>query len=158
MQAVIEIPREIEERLREDLRRGGHREIGGVVMGECLHPGRFRVADYTVDHGGGTLATFVRSLRAVLRALNHFFDKTEHEYRRFNYLGEWHSHPSFSPTPSPRDIKSVQSIASDPEVGANFVALLVLRLRGDGEIEGSATVFQASAGPQSATLVLAGGG
>ena len=128
MGAVIEIPTEIEKRLRADLRRGGQREIGGILMGECLQPGRFRVADITADHGGGTIATFVRSLRAALQALTRFFDRTEHDYRRFNYLGEWHSHPSFAPTPSNRDIESLQNIADDPEVGANFVVLLIVKL------------------------------
>ncbi len=156
MGAVIEIPAHIEERLRRDLLSGGRREIGGILMGECLEPGRFQVVDFTVDHGGGTVSTFVRSLRAVLQALTRFFDRTEHEYQRFNYLGEWHSHPSFAPSPSFRDIESVQSIADDPEVGANFVALLILRLSDETGIEGTATVFQVGVPPEAATLVFSG--
>ena len=156
MGAVIEIPTEIEERLRADLRRGGQREIGGILMGECLQPGRFRVADVTADHGGGTITTFVRSLRAVLQALTRFFDRTKHDYRRFNYLGEWHSHPSFAPTPSNRDIESVQNIADDPEVGANFVVLLIVKLGRENKIDASATIFQTNTPPEPVTLVLAG--
>ncbi len=154
---VIEIPAEIEERLRRDLRRGARREIGGILMGECLSPGRFRVVDFTVDHGRGTVVTFVRSLRAVLQALGRFFDRTEHHYQRFNYLGEWHSHPSFAPIPSSRDIESVQSIADDPDVGANFVSLLIVKIGGKKSIEGSVTIFQANASPEAATLVFAEG-
>ena len=153
---MIEVPADIESRLREDLRRGGQREIGGILMGECLQPGRFRVADFTVDHGGGTIATFVRSLRAALQALTRFFDRTEHDYQRFNYLGEWHSHPSFAPIPSARDIEAVQSIADDEDVGANFVALLIVRLTAEHRIEGSATIIRANTRPISATLVFAG--
>ncbi len=152
---VIEIPAEVEERLQRDLRRGGRREIGGILMGECLQAGRFRVVDFTVDHRGGTVATFVRTLRAVPQALTRFFDRTEHDYRRFNYLGEWHSHPSFAPTPSSRDIESVQSIADDPEVGASFVTLLIVKLGDEKSISGSATIFREGASPEAATLVFA---
>lgn len=153
MQAKIEVPSEIERRLRHELRRGGVREVGGILMGECLAPGKFRVVDFTVDHGGGTVATFVRSLRTVVTALARFFHHTAHDYRRFNYLGEWHSHPSFLPTPSGRDFDSVQSIADDSNVGANFVTLLIVKLDSEGQIEGSATIFQACTLPAAATLV-----
>lgn len=155
MEVVIEVPAEIEARLREHLRRGGKREIGGILMGECLQPGRFRVADFTVDYGGGTIATFVRSLRAVLQALTRFFDQTEHDYKRFNYLGEWHSHPSFAPTPSTRDIESVQSIADDENVGANFVALLIVKLVAEHRVDASATIFRANTPPVPATIFFA---
>ena len=153
---MIEVPADIEARLREQLRRGGEREIGGILMGECLHPGRFRVADFTVDHRGGTIATFVRSLRAVLQALTRFFDRTEHDYKRFNYLGEWHSHPSFAPTPSKRDIESVQSIVDDKDGGANFVALLIVNLTAEYRIDASATIFRGTTPPVPARLVFAG--
>lgn len=153
---MIELPTDIQARLRKELSRGGSREIGGILMGECLEPGRFRVVDFTVDHGGGTVATFVRSLRAVLQALTRFFDRTGHNYRRFNYLGEWHSHPSFSLTPSSRDIDSVQSIADDPEVGANFVSFLIVKLGEEGALEGSVTVFQAGVSPQRGAIVSTG--
>ena len=153
---VIELPAEVEERLGKELRRGGRREIGGIMMGECMEPGYFRVVDFTADHGGGTVATFVRSLRWALQALSRFFDRTAHDYRHFNYLGEWHSHPSFSTIPSSRDLESAQSIADDPEVGANFVALLIVKLGEEGTIEGSATIFKASAPPEDATLLLTG--
>lgn len=158
METQIEIPARIERRLENELRRGGMNEIGGVLMGECLEPGRFRVVDFTADHGGGTVMTFVRSLRGVFQALNRFFDQTAHEYCRFNYLGEWHSHPSFAPRPSCRDIESAQSIVDDSEVGANFVTLLIVKIGTDGAIEGGATIFQANVPPKEATLVLEGRG
>lgn len=156
MRTVIEIPADIEERFRKELRRGGHREIGGILMGECIEPGWFRIVDFTVDHGGGSVATFVRSLSAVLQALTRFFDCTDHNYQRFNYLGEWHSHPSFAPIPSNRDIGSVQSIADDPKVGANFVTLLIVKLDNKKRIEASATIFMVDASPETTSLVFSG--
>lgn len=154
---VIEIPAKVEELLLKELRCGGPREIGGILMGECLEPGHFRVIEFTVDHSRGGSYSFVRVLRQALEALFRFFDRTEHNYSKYNYLGEWHSHPSFDPIPSRRDIESVQSIADDPEVGATFVTLLILRLRGELEIEASGTIFVPDSHPEPATLVFEGG-
>ena len=74
----------------------------------------------------------MRRLGEALSALARFFRLTGEDYTRFNYLGEWHSHPSFSTTPSEKDVQSMLEIAGDPEVGANFVALVIVRLRADG--------------------------
>ena len=126
-------------------------------MGECLAPSRFRVADLTIQRRGGTLASFVRRVGEALSALARFFRRTREDYTRFNYLGEWHSHPSFSTRPSAKDVRSMVEIAEDPEVGANFVALVIARLEG-GELVGSASVFWPDGVYEEARLSLEGSG
>ena len=64
-----------------------------------------------------------------LRAI---FQQTGHDYTRFNYLGEWHSHPSFAPYPSRTDDLSMLQIVQDVEVGANFAVLLIAKLELEG--------------------------
>ena len=86
----IVLPREIQERLSAALEDARQREIGGVLMGECLAPGRFRVVDLTIQRRGGRFASFVRRLGDALSALARFFRNTGDDYTRFNYLGEWH--------------------------------------------------------------------
>ncbi len=108
-------------------------------MGECLAASRFRVADVTIQRPG-SFASFVRRLGETLSALARFFRRTGEDYTRFNYLGEWHSHPSFWATPSEKDVRSMLEIAGDSEVGANFVALVIVRLSAEG-LDGSASVF-----------------
>ena len=68
---------------------------------------------------------------------------------RFNYLGEWHSHPSFEPLPSDTDIRTMQSLVEDPDVGVNFLVLMVCRMAsGRGRVlELTATAFRAGANP-----------
>lgn len=61
--------------------------------------------------------------RAQLAA---FFELNGGDYTRFNYLGEWHSHPCSEPLPSMTDIQTMQSIVDDPEVGANFLILFIV--------------------------------
>lgn len=124
-------------------------------MGECLEPNRFRATDLTIQSRGGTFASFVRRVGEALSALARFFRRTGEDYTRFNYLGEWHSHPSFSVSPSDRDVRSMIEIAEDPEVGANFAALVIVRLMG-GELVGSASVFWPDGAYEDAVLTMEG--
>ena len=135
------LPEPIADRIRVALERAGKREVGGILMGEHLGEDLFSVADLTIQFHGGTFASFVRLLESVLAPLQRFFRATSYEYERFNYLGEWHSHHSFRLVPSPTDDASMLDIVTDSEVGARFVALLIVRLSEAGELDCSVTVY-----------------
>jgi hypothetical protein len=137
------LPFEHQNRLMEALQKAGVREIGGVLMGEHVAPDTFRVKSLTIQDHGGAFASFVRFLEQIVRPLAAFFKSTNHEYRRFNYLGEWHSHPSFVLVPSRTDIASMQEIVDDPNVGATFAVLLIVKRTPAGRLEGALTVFPA---------------
>jgi integrative and conjugative element protein (TIGR02256 family) len=136
----ISIHPQVRSKLIEVLRKSGTFETGGILMGECLAPNRFRITELSVSPKGG-FAHFVRSLVHALDPLRRFFERTGHQYLRFNYLGEWHSHPSFVPEPSDRDLQSMLQIVQDPDVGATFAILLIVRLRNRTILEGTVTVF-----------------
>ena len=76
-------------------------------MGEHVGPDVFRVQDITIEVSGGTFAAFMRLVADVLGPLRAFFDRTQHNYTKFNYLGEWHSHHSFALSPSGRDHRTM---------------------------------------------------
>ena len=137
----ILLPHDVAEKLVSALQDAGRREIGGVLMGEHVSEGVFRIRDLTVQRRGGTFASFVREVRAVLAPLRRFFHETGHDYARYNYLGEWHSHPSFTTEPSGKDSESMWRIVEDPTVGAHFAVLVIVRLADAGELEGSATAY-----------------
>ncbi|NGO54302.1 Mov34/MPN/PAD-1 family protein [Allomesorhizobium camelthorni] len=61
-------------------------------------------------------------------ALESFFQRTGSDFRGFNYLGEWHSHPSFPVRPSREDMMSMQSLVNG-ERDIDFSALVIVRLR-----------------------------
>lgn len=138
---TIEIPQVWKNRLLQELKAAGRREIGGILMGEQLQPNQFRLADMTFQRRGGHFARFVRQARRALVALQQFFNKTAHQYRQFNYLGEWHSHPQFAPIPSTRDHETMLNIACRGNTGANFVVLMIVRLTDVGELDGSLSVY-----------------
>jgi hypothetical protein len=86
----------------------------------------------------GTVASFVRSLSGVAASIKRFCAEHDNDFRRFNYLGEWHSHPSFSVQPSSTDHCSMLDIVINHQGDANFVVLLILKLNTSGQLEGSA--------------------
>ena len=137
----IHLPESSAQKLIKALKQAGSKEIGGILMGEYLSPQVYRIADLTIQAQPGTLASFLRLPRSVLRPLQTFFQKTGNQFTRFNYLGEWHSHPLYSIEPSSVDCNSMWEIVSDPNVGANFAVLLVVKLNAIGQLEGGVTIF-----------------
>ena len=135
------MPVNISARLITALEKAGENEIGGILLGECLSPGYFKIVDITIQTTGGSLATFIRNIQWAINSLKRFFLLTKQDYRRFNYLGEWHSHPSFDPIPSNTDLFSMVEIVEDTSVGATFVVLMIVRLNKKQCIEGTATFF-----------------
>ena len=123
----VSLPAGIRDRMKKALRRAGSREIGGILMGEELGTGQFRVVDFSLDEISGEHAHFVRDAEHHRQALERFFDQTEHDYQRFNYLGEWHSHPGFPAAPSETDIWSMKELV-EGERGIEFSVLLIVKL------------------------------
>lgn len=135
------LPKRLAQRLVKALQRADHQEIGGILLGEHVSPAQFRIQELTVQMQGGTPTTFVRVVEAIVIPLRRFFRQTRHHYTRFNYLGEWHSHPGLPLTPSQYDSESMWKIVEDPTVGANFAVLLIVQLDGAGQLVGGISVF-----------------
>ena len=125
------LPAELCDRIKAGLRKARHREIGGILMGEHIGADTFSVVDVTI-HRRGSIASFVRKIEDALGFLRAFFYRTNHDYTKFNYVGEWHSHPCFAPEPSPKDDSSMREIVGDAAIGANFAVLLIVKLNADG--------------------------
>lgn len=131
---------EIAEEITIALRKSGDREIGGILMGEHTGPDAFKVTKITVQKRGG-ISSFIRVIEDVVGKLNTFFRQNNNDYSRFNYMGEWHSHPLFTPYPSFKDDSSMLEIVMDETVGANFVVLVIVKLTPDGGLIGTAHTY-----------------
>jgi hypothetical protein len=125
------IPNSVAQRLAKLLKRSGLTEAGGIIMGEHVSADEFRIVDFTVQHGNGTFASFLRIPQFHLYCLKRFFQRTGKDYRKFNYLGEWHSHPAFSTHPSDCDVAAMHALVNDSAMGATFAVLMVVRLDSD---------------------------
>jgi integrative and conjugative element protein (TIGR02256 family) len=148
----ILLPQPIVQRLANELRRARRREIGGLLMGEHLLGETFRIAEVSVQRSGGSSAHFIRDPAEHRAQLAEFFQRNGGDYTRFNYMGEWHSHPSFEPLPSITDLMTMQSIVDDPEVGANFLVLLILTSKRRKGMEVSATGFRRGGEPFAVSI------
>jgi hypothetical protein len=136
------MPNEVADQISTALDLAGRREIGGILMGEHIDEEIFRIIEITIQTHGGTVASFIRFMKDFTGSLRSFFDRTHHEYTRFNYLGEWHSHQNFALVPSKRDECTMHEIVTDPESNVNFVILLLVRIGTTGRLESTATLYQ----------------
>jgi [CysO sulfur-carrier protein]-S-L-cysteine hydrolase len=145
------LPLKIVKRLRREL-RGRRHEIGGVLVGENVAPDTFRLVDISVQHSGGTVTHFVRDPEHHREFLANFFARTGNDYKKFNYIGEWHSHPAFEAVPSGEDIASMFEIIEDPVVGVNFAILIIVRLLRWNRLQISATLFRPGVVPEGISV------
>ncbi|EAQ04637.1 hypothetical protein OB2597_05125 [Pseudooceanicola batsensis HTCC2597] len=113
------------------LNEGGHREIGGQLFGEQLAPSQFLVTNLTVQARRGSYTRFIVDLFQAARDAMRFFDSTQHDYTRHNYIGEWHSHPSFKVRPSGTDLTTMRELVRDPGFKGTFAVLMIVRLDAD---------------------------
>lgn len=141
------LPPEIVLKMIDALTKVGSREIGGILMGEHIGLNTFRVKELTVQWNKGTFAAFFRLVEQIVEPLRNFFHSTKHDYTRFNYLGEWHSHHSFDLTPSGADHASMLEIVMDQQLGARFVVLLLVKLNEFSQLEHRVFIYQPSAKP-----------
>lgn len=118
---------------------GGH-EIGGILMAEHIGPNQFTIADLTV-HKSGSLTSFVRRIEEAIGQLEAFFERTNCNYTRFNYIGEWHSHPSYELEPSYLDDAAMMRIVLDHALGTTFAVLLLVKLDSEGRLQAKAHVY-----------------
>ena len=137
----IELASGLASRLRKALRAAGSREIGGILLAEQLAPGHFHVIDFSLDLYSGSDAYFQRDPAVHQRVMDAFFEKTDRDFSRFNYLGEWHSHPSFPVHPSQEDIDTMTNLVEHSRSEITFALLLIVRLRFWMWMDYSMTIF-----------------
>lgn len=144
------MPREFRTRLHQIVADADRREIGGVLMAEQIEPGSFRLVDFSVDNRTGGAAHFVRSMEDHQQALEAFFERTGADYARFNYLGEWHSHPNHIPVPSIEDAASMRDLVGG-ERDIPFAILLIVRAT-KRSLTCTATLFEHDLEPAKVAL------
>jgi len=149
----LAIPPDQTARLRAALKKAGPREIGGQLFGEQRAPSDFEVTELTTQPRG-TFARFMVDLVQAARDALAFFERTERRYTRFNYIGEWHSHPSFAVQPSTLDVAAMQQLVGDPTFKGNFAVLMITRLDAE-QLTCGAWVFDPAGRAESIPLEIA---
>ena len=111
------------------LQSAGLCEIGGVLFGEQLSEGYFRVVG--AKQQAVTFGTRNRFCRNGVEA-RETISFSHHRYggdpERFNYLGEWHSHPNTSVVPSDIDEQTMTQLVVEQAGAVNFLVLIIVRI------------------------------
>jgi hypothetical protein len=150
------LPRDERVKLLNALARSGSSESGGQMFGEQLAPSYFRIAELTVQTQRGTFASFVVDVVEAARSAVAFFRRTGHNYRRHNYLGEWHSHPSFAVVPSTKDSNTMRALVSADDFVGTFAVLMIARLD-EVELQVAAWLYDPLGRDEAVTLELEDG-
>lgn len=151
MTLSLTVPRIQVERMRLCLIRGGIREIGGWLVAEQISAGKFELVGFTVDFAIGTRDRFHSLPQLHDAQFDNILLKAKDRSGRVDYLGEWHSHPTFSPEPSTIDLATMTHMVE--ETGPMFAALLIVRLRNFLSIHATMTTFQRSRRPERGTVI-----
>lgn len=154
MPLKLRLPPTVIKKLKTELRAARSREIGGVIVGEFIGNDTFRVEDISVQRDGGTAVHFLRDPVQANTFIKEFTAKHANDYERYNYLGEWHSHPSFLPVPSGEDVETTQGLVESPEVGVNFLVLLICKRTFWRGLQMSVTLFRKGVRPEPAQVEL----
>lgn len=149
----ILIPKKIRKSMQKHMKQAGQKEIGGILMAEQIDFHNFRVVEYSIDVRCGTTSSFFRNSENHDLALQDFFSKTGENYSRFNYLGEWHTHPSFEVKPSLQDIKAMQDLVDDEFSNLSFAVLFIAKLTLMYQFKSSGYIFIRGTSPQQIDVI-----
>ncbi|MBX3491534.1 MAG: Mov34/MPN/PAD-1 family protein [Parvibaculum sp.] len=147
------------ERWAADLGRAGPTEVGGVLFGEQVAEGDFRVVEVTRQRSmGGTATTFKRRGGGARKEIMALHEKIGGEPERFNYLGEWHSHPSAPVWPSSQDEITMRKLLADQGNAVNFLVLVIVKLDGYARFQIAARTYLASGHKLNCEIEIEGAG
>lgn len=128
-------------KLKKELRAAKSNEIGGVLAAEQVADGHFVVRDLSVQRDGSP-TRFIRDPIKARTFMRRFHLRMANQPERFNYLGEWHSHPSFLAMPSMPDLIQMQELIEEREQTSSFLVLMIVKLGRDGRLVGSSHAFR----------------
>lgn len=151
MTLSLRIPLPYWNAMRACLQKGGVREIGGWLAAEQLAPSEFELVGFTVDLEVGTHNRFASLPMMHGEQLDRILIEHADRTGRVDYLGEWHSHPTFPPIPSDIDVAAMTKMVEDS--GPPFATLLIVRLLSAAMIEATITTFQRGMPPEQGQLI-----
>lgn len=128
-------------KLKHELHAAGANEIGGVLAAQQIGDGRFLVVDLSVQRNG-TQSHFERDPLQHREFIRRFHQRMDHRPELFNYLGEWHSHPTHTAVPSDVDFRQMQDLVEDDEQKSTFLTLMIVKLGQHDELRGSVHGFR----------------
>ena len=149
------IPASISDTFVEKLRNSNNREIGGVLFAEQLAYGEFSLLETTFHTSDGNTFTFDRDIVKARKDIRRFHSYYNGKPQKFNYFGEWHSHPHSTSEPSEVDNSMMWEILSQTDESVNFLVLIIVKLIRQSSLDLNATAFLRSGHKLNCTTIIA---
>jgi len=149
----IIIPNRIARQITRALIAAGPFKTGGIMLGEHTGHDCFRISEITVQEEYGSENSFTRRVEEIRDKSYAVFRRNGMNCSRFNYLGEWHSHPASNLEPGLRDELTMMEIVGDRLVGANFAVLMIVKMS-DRHLAAAARAYTAAGKRYEASLLL----
>jgi integrative and conjugative element protein (TIGR02256 family) len=107
-------------------------ETGGILLGRLETDGTA-----VVRHAGEPGPAAVQSPTFFLRDLRHAQTFADEAYLKDGsvWIGEWHSHPTSAPKPSPQDLETYGALIADSELQLDTVIAVIFGRIGDAAQE-----------------------
>lgn len=142
---LVRVPEEVLDAMRRRAAEATPRETGGTLVGHYSEDNRVAFVTEALEAKTGARRNrtkFYRPPDDVDDQLARVYQESE---GRTHYLGEWHTHPKMTSTPSPMDLGTLRGLARSRSVATDTPFMIILG--GD---------FSASS-PSSCTLAEKGG-
>ena len=131
----IIIQNDVKTKLYEALTKAGINEIKGACFAYNSSPNVFEIEEVYISPVQGTFAFSNLIINYKYKKFERdYFKRHNYDYEKHNYIGDWHSHPSFDCIPSQYDIKEVLDELS--KSNANFLIQLILKIE-NGKLIGN---------------------
>ena len=100
------------------------KEVGGLLLGHLVNSTTYEVTEIEyICARKSTPISYQRDVKEAQRIINERWSESDGE---INYLGEWHTHPNISASPSGTDIRSLCKIAEQVRGTLPIVILMIL--------------------------------
>lgn len=149
---TIVIPKEISELLKKELDFMGQNETKGSFFAERIDNDLFEVNEIYFSKKRGTFS-FIKMIIGdeYKKFQKKYHEKYSFDYEKYNYIGDWHSHPSFSCFPSTYDKK--EAIDDFKKSNANFIVQFIFKNENDSLI-GKAFLYDNSNNALEVNLII----
>ena len=135
----IIVQKTVVSKIIDALKRAGLNETKGACFASRISNDCYSIEDVFLSKEKGT--TFFSNLKinfSYKRFEKRYFKKHKYDYVNHNYIGDWHSHPSFDCLPSNYDKKEAFEELNNSN--ANFLIQLIVKLI-DNEITGRCFLY-----------------
>lgn len=104
-----------------------HWEVGGILFGRISEIRKKIIIEQAEPIRGRRCFSlaYIRDSKKAQKAINALWKETQGE---MNYIGEWHTHPNISPTPSQRDKRTIVELTMEKK--SNYFPYTILLIMG----------------------------